>query len=67
MVKMARRRGESDLWTFHKDATSKGLTYAEAQMQETCRMIGKVRAPRGRLPDGRVYSKISERQGRKEI
>lgn len=58
---MARRKGDSELGEFHKNAASKGLTYAEAQMQETCRMAGKVRAPKGRLPDGRVYSRISER------
>lgn len=60
---MARRRGESDLGTFHRDSVRKGLTYAEAQVQETCSGIGKVRAPKGRLPDGRVYSRISARNG----
>lgn len=56
---MASRKRCSALGEFHKDAAARGLTYAEAQ--ETCRQAGKVRAPKGKLPDGRVYSKISER------
>ena len=60
-MKRVRKRGASDLGSFRKEATAKGLTYAEAQMQETCETIGKVRMPKGKLPDGRVYSKISER------
>lgn len=60
-MKRIRKRGASDLGSFHKEAVAKGLTYAEAQMQETCETIGKVRAPKGKLPDGRVYNKISER------
>lgn len=58
---MASRKRCSALGEFHKDAAARGLTYAEAQVQETCRQAGKVRAPKGKLPDGRVYSKISER------
>lgn len=58
---MIRKKDISSLGGFHKDAVSKGLTYAEAQMQETSRLVGRVRAPKGKLPDGRVYSKISDR------
>lgn len=58
---MASRKRCSALGEFHKDAAARGMTYAEAQAQETCRLIGKVRAPKGKLPDGRHYSRISER------
>lgn len=61
MIGMARRKGGSVLGEFHKDAAARGLTYAEAQMQETCSLIGEVRAPKGKQPDGRIYSRISER------
>lgn len=58
---MVRKKGISDLGRFHKEAAQRGLTYAEAQMQETSEMIGRVRAPKGEQPDGKVYSRISER------
>lgn len=60
-MKVVRRRGISNLGAFHREAANKGLTYAEAQMKETCELIGKVSVPKGKLPDGRVYSKISDR------
>lgn len=59
------RRKDSDLGTFHKESTTKGITYAEAQIQETCELIGKIRAPKGEQSDGKVYSKISDRKGDK--
>ncbi len=54
-------RKKSDLGTFHRDAAAAGMTYAEAQMQETCRELGKVRVPKGK-PDGTVYQKASTRR-----
>lgn len=60
-MKRRRKRELSSLGEFHKAATAKGLTYAEAQMQETCKMVGRIRTPKGELPDGRIYSKISEK------
>ena len=42
---MGRKKTKSDLGTFHKTAVDSGLTYAAAQIQETCRIVGKVRAP----------------------
>ncbi len=56
---MARRR-IYDLGTFHKEAARRGLTYAQAQIEETCGKIGAVRAPAD--PDGEtVYQKVSTR------
>lgn len=52
-----RRKNKSDLGTFHREAAAKGLTYAEAQMQETCEIIGRIRAPRDK--DAPVYQKMS--------
>lgn len=46
-----------DLGTFHREATRRGLTYAEAQMQESCEMIGPVRVPRNE--GAMVYQKMS--------
>lgn len=60
------RKESSSLGQFHKDAAAEGLTYAEAQIQETCRMAGKVRAPQGK-PDGAVYSKVSARNVMKRL
>ena len=47
--------------------TEKGLTYAEAQMQETRGMIGKVRAPKGDDPEEVLYQKVSARNALKKI
>ncbi len=58
---MGRQRLNSDLGAFCKDASERGLTYAEAQIQETCRMIGRVRAPRGDDPEDIPYQKASTR------
>lgn len=58
---MVRKKGISDLGRFNKEAVQRGLTYAEAQIKETCEMVGWVRAPKGEQPDGRIYSRISER------
>lgn len=58
---MGMGRKKSDIGMFHKAATATGLTYAEAQIQETCRMIGKVRVPKGK-PGGMVYQKVSTRK-----
>lgn len=60
-MKTIRRKRNSDLGMFHKEAAAKGITYAEAQIRETCEQIGKIRAPKGKQPDGRIYSKISDR------
>lgn len=60
------RKESSSLGQFHKDAAAAGLTYAEAQIQETCRMAGKVRAPQGK-PGGAVYSKVSARNAMKRL
>lgn len=60
------RKESSSLGQFHKDAMAAGLTYAEAQIQETCQMIGKVRAPQGK-PGGTVYSKVSTRNIMKRL
>ena len=46
MIGMKRRR-ILDLGTFHKEATKRGLTYAQAQIEETCEKIGPVRTPEG--------------------
>lgn len=63
---MGRRKENSSLGQFHKDAMAAGLTYAEAQIQETCRMAGKVRVPQGK-PGGTVYSKVSARDIMKRL
>ncbi len=59
---MGWKKGNSSLGQFHRDATAAGLTYAEAQIQETCSLIGKVRAPKDRQPGGTVYIKVSTRK-----
>ncbi len=57
---MARRRRIHELGTFHKEATSRGLTYAQAQIEETCGLTGPVRVPLSVDPDGMmVYQKVS--------
>ncbi len=59
---MARRRRIHDLGTFHKEATSRGLTYAQAQIEETCGLVGPVRVPLSVDSDGMmVYQKVSTR------
>ncbi len=42
-----KRRRIFDLGTFHKEAARRGLTYAQAQIEETCEKIGPVRRPEG--------------------
>ena len=64
---MKRKKGNSSLGQFHRDATAAGLTYAEAQIQETCSMIGKIRVPKGRRPDGTIYTKVSTRKIMKRL
>lgn len=56
---MGRKKYRSDIGTFHKAATERGITYAEVQIHETCEMIGKVRAPKGEDPDDSPYKKVS--------
>ncbi len=58
---MAQRRRIHDLGTFHKEATRRGLTYAQAQIEETCGMTGPVRAPVEEDPEHPVYQKVSTR------
>lgn len=59
---MARRRRIHELGTFHKEATSRGLTYAQAQIEETCGLVGPVRVPLSAEPDGMMaYQKVSTR------
>ncbi len=57
---MARRRIH-DLGTFHKEASRRGLTYAEAQIEESCEKIGPVRRPEEQDPEHPVYQKVSAR------
>ncbi len=49
------------LGVFHKEASRQGLTYAEAQIQESREMMGRIRAPRGEEPDEVLYQKVSAR------
>ncbi len=57
-----KRRRIHDRGTFHKEATSRGLTYARAQIEETCGLVGPVRVPLSVDPDGMmVYQKVSTR------
>ena len=55
------------LGVFHKEASRQGLTYAEAQMQESREMIGRIRAPRGEEPDEVLYQKVSARDRLRKI
>ena len=57
---MAKRRWIYDLGTFHREATRRGLTYAQAQIEETCGMIGPVRAPAEEDPEHPAYQKVSK-------
>lgn len=56
-----KQRRIHDLGTFHKEATRSGLTYAQAQIEETCGKIGPVRAPMEENPEYPVYQKVSTR------
>lgn len=57
-----KRRRIYDLGTFHKEATDRGLTYAQAQIEETCGLVGPVRVPLSVDSDGMmVYQKVSTR------
>lgn len=64
---MGRRKMDKGIGAFHKKTAENGLTYAEAQMRETCEMIGKVRAPKGDGPDEMPYQKVSARNALKKI
>lgn len=55
---MAQRRRIHSLGTFHREATRRGLTYAQAQTEETYDMIGLVRIPEVPRAE-RVYKKVS--------
>ncbi len=52
------KRTKEGLVEFNKKAIQEGLTYAEAQMRETCSGMGRIRAPRG---SGAGYMKASAR------
>lgn len=55
-----KRRRIHDLGTFHREASRQGLTYAQAQIGETCERIGPVRVPVSIDSDGMmVYQKVS--------
>lgn len=56
---MGRKKAKSDLGQFHKAAVESGITYAEAQIKETCRMIGQIRVPKGEDSDESPYKKVS--------
>lgn len=62
---MGRKRRIHDLGAFHRDATAQGLTYAEAQIRETCEKIGEIRVPRGE--DAPAYMKVSTRHMLRKI
>lgn len=64
---MGRRKVKSDLGLFHKAAVESGLTYAAAQIQETCGIVGKVRAPKGDNPDDTPYRKVSTWNMQREL
>lgn len=53
-----KRRRIHDLGTFHREASRQGLTYAQAQIGETCERIGPVRVPKVPAAEG-VYQKVS--------
>lgn len=56
---MGKQKKNKGLGAFHKEMGKKGLTYAEAQIKESCEMVGRIRAPRD--ADGEVYMKVSAR------
>ncbi|MCI9463398.1 MAG: hypothetical protein HFI48_05870 [Lachnospiraceae bacterium] len=64
---MSRRKMDGNVGAFHRMAAQNGLTYAEAQMQETRELIGKVRAPRGEDPDEAPYQKVSARNALRKV
>lgn len=51
---MSRKR-KSSVGEFQAAATVRGFTYAQAQMEETIKSIGRVRAPAG-------YTKVGNRR-----
>lgn len=56
------RRRIHDIDRFSKEAARRGLTYAEAQIEETCEKIGPVRAPEEDDQEHPVYQKVSTRE-----
>ena len=64
---MGRIKMDTGIGAFHKKTVENGLTYAEAQMQETREIIGKVRAPKGEDPDEMPYQRVSARNALRKI
>ncbi len=62
-----KRRRIHDIDRFGREAMMRGLTYAEAQIRETCEKIGPVRAPEEEDPGHPVYQKVSTREMLKKI
>lgn len=54
-----KRRRIHDIDRFCKEAAARGLTYAEAQIEETCGNAGPVRRPEEEDPENPVYQKVS--------
>lgn len=61
------KRRIHDINRFNKEAARRGLTYAEAQIEETCEKIGPVRAPEEDDPEHPVYQKVSTRKMKKKL
>lgn len=59
---MAQRRRIHDLGAFHREASKRGLTYAEAQIEESCEKAGHARKPEEQDPERPVYQKVSTRK-----
>lgn len=62
-----KKRRIHDIDRFNKEAAMRGLTYAEAQIEETCEEIGLVRAPEEDDPEHPVYHKVSTRKMMKRM
>ncbi len=59
---MGHRKKGNRLETFCRETARSGITYAEAQKQETEKQMERIRAPRTERTDGiPVYMKVSTR------
>ena len=63
---MGRKKADNTIDTFNHKAMQEGDTYAEAQIREIQRQIGRIRAPRTE-DDGPVYMTVAARNALKNL
>ncbi|MBD5524557.1 MAG: hypothetical protein HDR04_09075 [Lachnospiraceae bacterium] len=63
---MGRKKVDNTIDTFNRKAIQEGDTYAKAQIRETQRQIGRIRAPRSEDADP-VYMTVAARNALKNL